>query len=205
MSEQKRKKEKTSISEEGGAARLFVDMDGTLATWQQTKYEDLFEAGYFINLPPYEQVIEAVRHLYDRGVEVYVLSAYLSTSKYALEEKNRWLDIYLPYICLEHRLFCPQGTPKAMYIKRQLKEEIRANDFLLDDYSFNLHSWKAAGGTGIKLLNGINGRRRTWGGLTISRFEKPSTISNIIYKNIVPSGSQPTVAGAHEAFEEVQL
>lgn len=195
MSIQERKEEKASICETRRAARLFIDMDGTLVTWRQTKYEDLFEAGYFINLPPYEQVVDAVRHLYNRGIEVYILSAYLPTSKYALEEKNRWLDIYLPHICSDHRLFCSQGASKAMCVKQQLAKEMRADDFLLDDYSPNLHSWKAVGGAGIKLLNGINGRRGTWTGLTISRFEQPRTISDIIYENAVR---------AREALKEVK-
>jgi len=32
--------------------RLFVDMDGTLAVWNNVYLEQLYEPGYFRNLPP---------------------------------------------------------------------------------------------------------------------------------------------------------
>ena len=35
---------------------------------------------------------------------------------------------------------------------------------MFDDYSQNLHEWQAAGGTGIKCYNGINGNNGTWKG-----------------------------------------
>lgn len=61
-------------------ARLFVDMDGTLAVWKQAAcFEDLLQPGYFRDLPPYQTVLDAVKILCNTKPEldVYALSAYM--------------------------------------------------------------------------------------------------------------------------------
>lgn len=43
-------------------AHLFVDMDGTLATWKQSScFEDLLQENYFRDLPPYQEVVDAIQ------------------------------------------------------------------------------------------------------------------------------------------------
>ena len=136
---------------------LYVDMDGTLAVFHPiTKIEDLYEKGYFDNLEPMTSVVEAVKLIAKHPeVQVFILSSVLTDSKYALEEKNHWLDKYLPEIPPERRFFPACGTAKRENVLLQGK------DFLLDDYSKNLHDWEPPG-IGIKLLNGINGRFGSW-------------------------------------------
>ena len=47
------------INEFDHKAHLFIDMDGTLATWQQTAcFEDLLQENYFRDLPPYQEVVD---------------------------------------------------------------------------------------------------------------------------------------------------
>ena len=61
-------------------ARLFIDMDGTLATWKQAAcFEDLLQENYFRDLPPYQTVVDAVRILCNTRPEldIYVLSAFM--------------------------------------------------------------------------------------------------------------------------------
>lgn len=144
--------------------RLFVDMDGTLAEFKVVDtLEKLYEKDYFLNLKPNENVIEAVRWLVDEeNIEVYVLSAVLSDSKYALDEKNKWLDKYLPEIKMENRIFPPCGKDKKDY----LPDGIRTDDVLLDDYTKNLQAWEPPA-KGIKCLNGINNTKGTWQGSRI--------------------------------------
>ena len=140
--------------------RLFVDMDGTLAVFKPVdEMETLYEKGYFLNLEPHENVVAAVKEIIAKNsdIEVNILSAYLSDSKYALQEKNAWLDKYLPEIDREHRVFVPCGTDK----KEGIRDGIRKDDFLLDDYTKNLNEWQPPA-RGIKLLNGINHSRGTW-------------------------------------------
>lgn len=66
-------------------ARLFVDMDGTLAVWKQAAcFEDLLQPGYFRDLPPYQTVLDAVKILCNTKPEldVYALSAYMPENPY---------------------------------------------------------------------------------------------------------------------------
>lgn len=151
--------------------RLFVDLDGTLATWNEVAYfEMLLEEGYFRNLAPYGIVVNAVREieLARHDIEVYINSAYLTESDYALPEKKAWVDRYIHEIPHERRIFTPSGTKKSDAVRR-FTGTFTHDDYLLDDYSVNLHSWVADGGQGIKLLNGINGTNGSWKGPTVSR------------------------------------
>lgn len=151
--------------------RLFVDMDGTLAVFTPTnRLEDLYEKGYFENLAPMQNVVDAVKVIIKEhpGIEVNVLSAHLSDSPYALTEKNKWLDKHLPEVDAAHRIFPPCGQDKANYIPGGL----RTTDYLLDDYTKNLAAWEPPA-KGIKVLNGINHTHGTWKSACL-RFDKPA-------------------------------
>lgn len=158
--------------------RLFVDMDGTLAEFRKvTALEELYERGYFSGLRPQENVVTAIRRLArDPSVQVYVLSAVLFDSHYALDEKNSWLDRYLPELGREQRIFAPCGESKALYISSYLCPE----DILLDDYTVNLEDWRMHGGTGVKLLNGINHTRRSWDGARLSKARLPGQLADAL-------------------------
>lgn len=152
--------------------RLFVDMDGTLAVFQPTKnLETLYEKGYFANLRPMERVLDGVKQFIVRHpeVEVYILSSYLSDSQFALEEKNSWLDKYLPEIKNDHRIFPPCGMDKKDFVPGGITEL----DYLLDDYTLNLNQWEPPA-KGIKLLNGINHTRGPGRMKKSMLFPKPS-------------------------------
>ena len=163
--------------------RLFVDMDGTLAEFRIVDtLETLYEEGYFFNLRPHENVVEAVNRivLENEDIEVFILSAYLTDSDYALGEKNAWIDRYLPEIDRKHRIFVPCGTDKASAI------DLREDDFLLDDYTINLNAWEPPA-KGIKLVNAINDTHKSWKSERV-RFDDPAKvlkarIENIIYRH----------------------
>ena len=158
-----------SVYQDADKLRLFVDMDGTLAKWEDVPYfERLLEKGYFLERPPLQNVIDAVRTIHEQhpDVEIYILSSCLKESEYAEAEKNAWLDQYLPEIDADHRLFPAFGEDKTTAIHGG----IRKNDFLLDDYSQNLFLFDPPA-TGIKILNGINHTRESWKKNALS-FEK---------------------------------
>lgn len=159
--------------------RLFVDMDGTLAEFRQVSaLEELYERGYFAQLPPQKNVVDAIHLLIDTApmVEIFILTSVLFDSRFAREEKNGWLDRYLPELDEGHRIFLPCGEGKATYVPGNM----RANDLLLDDYTKNLHEWSHAGGQGIKLLNGINHTRGSWGGARIGIDRSPAQLANAL-------------------------
>lgn len=158
--------------------RLYVDMDGTLAEFRPVnRLETLYEQGYFAYLKPHPNVVGAIRQIVREHpeVEVNVLSAYLSDSNYALQEKNLWLDRYLPEIRAEHRIFLPCGTDKKQYIPGG----IRSTDVLLDDYTMNLSQWEPPA-RGLKLLNGINHTKKAWQGDRIRFDRKPAELAENI-------------------------
>lgn len=157
--------------------RLFVDMDGTLAEFKTVDtLETLYEKDYFINLKLNENVLGAIKQLIaDNDIDVYILSAYLTDSRYALEEKNAWLDKYLPELPQEKRLFVPCGTDKSVAVPGL----IRPDDYLLDDYTKNLSEWEPPA-RGIKLINGINHTNGTWQGDKIQFTHAPEELSSMI-------------------------
>lgn len=160
--------------------RLFVDMDGTLAKFAEANnIEQLYEENYFKNLPVQKSVIDAVKDICEnhKEVEVYILSAVLSDSSYAENEKNDWLDRNLPEIDKEHRIFCPCGEDKSQYIPGGIKSK----DVLLDDYSANLNPWTKKA-QGLKLLNGMNNSNHTWHGSTVSYESDAKSLSSEILK-----------------------
>lgn len=170
--------------------RLFVDMDGTLAEYRLfSSEEQYFQDGYYYSLKPFENVVEAIREIIKdkdkNSIEVFSLSAYPQGAN-AKEEKNAWLDKYLPELDSKHRIFTLCGQSKRDFIEGGVNE----NDYLLDDYTVNLLDWQKDG-KGIKLLNGLNSRAGTWSGSKIS-YKRPakelaSAIVSIIRddKNII--------------------
>ena len=108
--------------------RLLIDMDGTLARFERVDtLERLYEKGYFLNLEPMRNVVAAVKLFAAKNpqVPVYILSCVLEDSKYALEEKQEWLDRYLPEVSPEYRIFPPCGENKLSYVP----DGIRADDY----------------------------------------------------------------------------
>ena len=146
--------------------RLFVDLDGTLAKFiPQKSTEPLYEKNYFRNLPPQQNVVDAVKKIVldeSNGIEVFILTAYLVDSQWAYQEKMAWIDEFIPEIDIRHRIFTPCGENKKDYIVGFNEEK----DVLLDDYTQNLLKWTP--GRAIKLLNGINHSKGTWKGDMVS-------------------------------------
>lgn len=160
--------------------RLFVDMDGTLAKWNEVQYEEqLLEEGYYRNLKPNRKVVDEVNSIIDKGYDVYVLSCVLPESQYAQNEKIEWLKEYLPQLKAENQIFVPYGRNKAEYLKENYSP-ITNKDYLLDDYTKNLIEWKEYGGIGVKYFNGINHTHATWKGLIVA----DNVNTNTPYKNI---------------------
>ena len=153
--------------------RIFFDMDGTIVVFKQGKtLEEISEPGYFKKLPPVTNVLTAAKMIaMDNALEVFVLSHYMTEC--AKADKNEWLDRFIPEINDDHRIFVPYGMEKSDMIPKPKM----SNDILIDDLSLNLHRWK---GVGIKVLNGINGTKKTWKGYTVYSNSNPNIIATTI-------------------------
>lgn len=154
--------------------RLYIDMDGTIAVWGNSPWEEVCAKGYFRNRPPMMNVINAVKHIIKNHpeVEVFILSAVI-TDEHSRDEKHEWLDKFLPEIDREHRIFSVYGEDKGKYIHAK-------GDILLDDYSKNLTEWESHGGKGIKLLNGVNWSKRSWKGDVVFYETNPKMLAESI-------------------------
>jgi len=141
--------------------RVFFDMDGVLAEYKELELNELYKKDYFKNLNPIKESVEALKILsHNPNLEVYTLSAYLSDSSYALDEKKYWVKKYLSE-CNIKSIFLPCGTDKSSAVPGG----IRPSDILVDDYNANLNEWQNHA-IAIKFLNGINHKHKSWQGLT---------------------------------------
>ena len=192
--------------------RICVDMDGTIAEWRNIDlkldeqeeadpatvasklFEILTQRGYYESLRPIHKVLHAVDELTKNpDVEVFIITCYLPNTEKSspYQEKNSWLDDLLPQIDKAHRIFVPNGEDKTRYVPGGVK----STDFLLDDYTKNLNDWEAAGGVGIKILNGINHTKGTWAGSKISAMQSHEDIMekilSVINGNVVKDMEVP--------------
>jgi hypothetical protein len=76
--------------------------------------------------------------------DVYILSAYLPDSNYALAEKKTWLRHWLPEIPEKNWILIPCGVSKGDYVKS-------SHDILIDDRWIHGKEWLDAGGRFIKV------------------------------------------------------
>lgn len=160
---------------------LFVDMDGVLAEQRNDLPNYMYDKGFFLSLPPINNMIEVVKELNNEFYEVYILSTVVR-NEYCEREKGQWLDRFLPEIKTSNRLFVPSGIDKSVFI--QDKNIIdNAINVLIDDFTENLITWTFEGALPIKVLNGLNNTKGTWlnnGGLYIkSSDEIKDNISKI--------------------------
>ena len=160
--------------------RVFFDMDGVLARYRQVPYEEMLKEGYFEDLDPQEEALDALRTLAkDPGLEVCILSAVIGENPHALGEKERWLRAQLGDVLpLVKSIFPLCGTSK----REAVPGGVRPTDILIDDYNVNLLDWGTQA-VPIKYLNGINDRHGSWKGLRASG--SAESIVSTVYEAIV--------------------
>lgn len=138
--------------------RIFVDMDGTLATISPDTGKRWSEPGYFWGLAPYPSMLGAVKTLIAAGADVWIITTVHTIA--AIQEKDAWLRRYLPELRASKRIYAVPGKPKGAFVPGGVQDE----DILIDDHTPNLLEWT---GIGIKAVNPINHKKGVWQGPTI--------------------------------------
>lgn len=142
---------------------IFVDMDGVLAVYDKNIVEVMYDEGHFLHCKPHKGNVSLMKELLnDKELNVFILSSLLADSPYIEKEKNEWLDIHIPEVTQDQRIFVPEGTHKSDHIFALYPDFVNQVNVLIDDYTVNLMKWKDAGFIGLKMLNGINNSNGMW-------------------------------------------
>ena len=136
---------------------IYFDLDGTLARFHDRILDDkglvkldlMYQVDFFRSLEPFSNMVEAVRLLMEKHpeYEIYILSAVPDDE--IVEQKNDWVDEFLPELDVSKRIYVKPGETKGSVIKN-------ADSYLIDDFNKNLAEWVNAGGHPIKCRNNVN-------------------------------------------------
>lgn len=123
-------------------------MDGVIADFNgqaNAKARYASEKGFFANLQPLSDNLQAIRELMQKGYNINILST--SPNTQADRDKFTWLMRHLPTLTLGQILFTRPNVEKADRIAPT------HNSLLIDDYTHNLEKWQSKGGKALKLVN----------------------------------------------------
>ena len=154
----------------------WIDMDGTLAKWEDATIEETFEPGYFLRREVCVPMVRTIQKMITKGHDVRILSSIYNER--AMLEKKLWLKKFANLDI--DAVFVPYGEDKNNYIHAEANEL----HVLIDDHTPNLNVWSRTG-LGIKFLNGINGTgkngKSSWKGAIISERMSPE----VMYMTII--------------------
>lgn len=157
--------------------KLYFDMDGVLATWQEgTPIETVCSPGYFANLPAEQNVVDALKVLATNDrVELHILSAVFD-EPHNIADKLHWIKFRLRNVVKPENIhFVSNDTRKSLALGG-----IDKSDILIDDYSKNIFEWIEDGGTAIKMFNATNGRTGKYYGAYTCTWLAPCQIADDI-------------------------
>ena len=127
--------------------RIFFDLDGVLAVWQNAPLEEVAKPGYFSALPEQKNVVKAFRLMETcPDVGLYILSSVFADG-HSEDDKRSWVSAHLN-LPKEQQIYCPYGQEKAMALEKT--GGVNPSDVLVDDFSRNLRSWPCIS---LKLYN----------------------------------------------------
>ena len=121
--------------------KLFLDMDGTIVELIYDLHESFKNSGVYIKKRPIKPIIEQINKIQKKykKIDIYILSC--SHSNEMVKEKNEWLDINIPNIKKENRVFLVKENGeytneniykvKSEYIKNNISNDEIA--ILIDD------------------------------------------------------------------------
>ena len=133
-----------SLPLEGIPSEKLTDYYNGSSLTQQEKLEKLHKKGFFKNFKPFKSAIRTIKLMVRLGCDVRIISQPM-INNYCIDEKNAWLDRYLPEIPRHKRFFT--------FDKEILSGQDR---ILIDDNITHLTKWQQAGGIAIGYERGYN-------------------------------------------------
>jgi hypothetical protein len=129
------------LKDERKNIKIYIDMDGTIVENIYDLEKSFLKRGGYIKKRPIKPIIDVINIIKDnyKEMEVNILSCAMTNDM--VKEKNEWLDIHMPNINIENRIFLVNENGdftedtirfvKSEYIKANLHENDIA--ILIDD------------------------------------------------------------------------
>lgn len=177
---------------------IYFDMDGVLAKYDRNAYKEdpvtherLFETKnkhYFRYVPADDKMTNVLFHLTNKmhnqkseiEIKTHVISTLSKKSSAFIEQyddKVAWLGENIKNFPTKE--FYPALGEKRDIAVLIRGKKLNTTDILIDDYNVNLKSWRDAGGTAIKYLNGVNSAE-SWDGPHIDQAMSSSEIIRVL-------------------------
>lgn len=186
---------------------IFFDMDGVMAQFYNDPdfLTNMHKEGYFISLQPYTALCTAFRILHKVRQDIYILTAYHAEDPWVPHEKKLWTRNMFGQDAADFdMIICPCGTNKAEYAEQKIGRRLRRYDVLVDDHTPNLQHWQAAGGTGIKFINEINGHGGKWKGERMSYTSNYGAMLAMLMRHILRGETFEKEEKSYERSENYQ-
>ena len=150
----------------GLSGARFFDMDGVLAVYERRAYAERTASGkllyedermhYFRTCEPDRAAMDLFRRFHEKGVRTYALTTVRPDLPWIRFDKVWWLAKHAPWFDPSTRLIIASGDKAQVAMALLKAAALSPRHVLLDDFNPNLEDWKAAGGTAVKYLNGVN-------------------------------------------------
>lgn len=139
--------------------KIFLDMDGTVVEFIFDSKEGFSKKGGYLKKRPIKPIIKKIKEVKNiyPDIDIKILSC--SKNNDMTKQKNEWLDIYMPFIRKESRIFINEEKSKFFGnngIKSEFIEKNILNNevaiFIDDDHRILNESKKILGNKVIPIL-----------------------------------------------------
>ena len=162
---------------------IVFDTDGVLAIYERDAYHGETPKAaipyyhYFRSVKPNPLGIALLQALLNQNENIRVVTNLATETPFSTLklkhacDKMLWFKRYLPFLYEKGRTHICDNMTKADFIRKLYGlPTLNLYDILISDFNNDLLSWNAAGGTGVKYLNGINSPE-SYPGLSVSQFD----------------------------------
>ena len=130
-----------SIYQKNQNIEIYLDMDGTIVEFLFDNENSFMKRGKYLKKRPIMPILNTIEIIKEKYPLIVFKILSCSSTNQMKEEKNAWIDKYIPYICRKNRIIFSKengdysdetiSTIKATYL---LKESSNSNIlFLIDD------------------------------------------------------------------------